>query len=157
MKPKVYIETSIPSFYFETRSEEEMLAIQSWTIKWWSNEASNYQLFTSAAVLEELDNGRNPHRDKALSLMSEIPLLEITPSIIGIASEYISKFVMPNNPQGDALHLAVASYHSCQFLLTWNCKHLANANKTEHIRHVNSLLGIGVPILTTPLELIQSS
>ena len=63
---------------------------------------------------------------------------------------------MPSDPKGDALHLALASYHRCQFLLTWNCAHLANANKREHIRHVNALLGLHVPILTTPLELIDA-
>lgn len=63
---------------------------------------------------------------------------------------------MPKDPKGDALHLALASYHRCQFLLTWNCAHLANANKQEHIRHVNALLGLHVPVLTTPLELTRA-
>jgi hypothetical protein len=62
---------------------------------------------------------------------------------------------MPRNPLGDALHLALASYHRCHFLLTWNCTHLANANKFEHIRHINNLLGLSVPILTTPVELLN--
>jgi len=62
--------------------------------------------------------------------------------------------VMPRNSLGDALHLALTSYHGCHFLLTWNCVHLANANKFEHIRHVNTLLGLYVPLLTTPVELL---
>jgi hypothetical protein len=61
---------------------------------------------------------------------------------------------MPNNPVGDALHLALASYHKCDFLLTWNCKHLANANKFHHIRRVNTILGLYAPLLVTPLELL---
>ena len=72
-----------------------------------------------------------------------------------IVDAYIQHHLMPNDPKGDALHLALASYHRCQFLLTWNCAHLANANKQEHIRHINALLGLHVPILTTPLELIE--
>ena len=63
---------------------------------------------------------------------------------------------MPKDPGGDAIHLALASYHHCHYLLTWNCNHLANANKFEHIRHVNILLGLFVPILTTPIELMDS-
>ena len=61
---------------------------------------------------------------------------------------------MPENPLGDALHLAVASYHKCDFLLTWNCDHLANANKFGHIKRINTILGLYVPALITPLELL---
>jgi len=61
---------------------------------------------------------------------------------------------MPRDPGGDALHLALASYHKCEFLLTWNCKHLANANKFGQIRRVNNVLGLFVPVLSTPLELL---
>jgi len=61
---------------------------------------------------------------------------------------------MPNDTTGDALHLAVASFHKCDILLSWNCKNLANANKFTHIRYVNNLLSLYVPILITPLELL---
>ncbi len=61
---------------------------------------------------------------------------------------------MPDDPVGDALHLAMASYYKCDFLLTWNCRHLANANKFDHIRRINTLLGLFVPALVTPLELL---
>ncbi len=61
---------------------------------------------------------------------------------------------MPADPSGDALHLALASYHECDFLLTWNCQHLANANKFQHIRIINVMLGLHVPSLVTPLELL---
>ncbi|WP_196519639.1 hypothetical protein [Nostoc sp. WHI] len=61
---------------------------------------------------------------------------------------------MPKDPLGDALHLALASYHKCDFLLTWNCRHLANANKFGHIRRLNVMLGLFVPTLVTLLELI---
>jgi hypothetical protein len=67
---------------------------------------------------------------------------------------YIQHKLMPGDPGGDALHLAVASYHKCDFLVTWNCRHLANANKFGHIRRVNTLLGLYVPALVTPLELL---
>ena len=61
---------------------------------------------------------------------------------------------MPADPAGDALHLALASFHRCDFLVTWNCRHLAKANKFGHVRCVNTLLGIHVPALVTPLELL---
>jgi hypothetical protein len=86
--------------------------------------------------------------------MSDTPLLPVTEEVADIVEAYVQRHVMPKDPRGDALHLALASLHHCRFLLTWNCAHLANANKQEHIRHVNALLGLYVPILTTPMELI---
>lgn len=69
------------------------------------------------------------------------------------AEVYVKRLLMPNDVEGDAIHLAYASYYKIDFLLTWNCKHLANASKRQHIRAVNALLGLYVPEITTPLEL----
>ena len=81
-------------------------------------------------------------------------MLDINEAIADIVTAYISHHVMPSDPAGDALHLAIASFHKCDFLLTWNCRHLANANKFAHIRRVNGMLGLFVPTLVTPLELL---
>jgi len=87
--------------------------------------------------------------------MAQVALVRTElPAITEIVEAYIANHVMPNDPVGDALHLALASYHKCNFLLTWNCRHLANANKFDHIRRVNALLGLFVPSLVTPLELL---
>jgi 4-amino-4-deoxy-L-arabinose transferase-like glycosyltransferase len=90
-------------------------------------------------------------------LVSKLPLVAINQAVAEIASTYIAHSVMPADPAGDALHLALASYHKCDFLVTWNCRHLANANKFGHIRRVNTLLGLFVPTLVTPLELLGAS
>jgi predicted nucleic acid-binding protein len=87
-----------------------------------------------------------------LSLMNSA--VEIIVEIEEIVEAYIRHKAMPNDPVGDAMHLALASFHKCDFLLTWNCRHLANANKFGHIRRVNTLLGLYVPVLVTPLELL---
>ena len=155
MKPRVYIETTIPSFYYEVRKSPDMIARRQWTRQWWHANSQEYELVTSIPVLEELELGNHPHKEEALTLLQELPLLPIEDEISQIVDSYIEHFVMPQNPKGDALHLALASYHHCRFLLTWNCVHLANANKFEHIRHVNTILGLFVPIITTPLELIS--
>jgi hypothetical protein len=86
--------------------------------------------------------------------MSNLMFVPVEPAITEIVKVYIQQHLMPNDPVGDALHLALASYHKCDFLLTWNCRHLANANKFGHIRRVNVMLGLYVPTLVTPLELI---
>ena len=156
MLPIVYIETTIPSFYYEIRSEPEMVACRHWTRDWWDNHRFDYIPVISIPVIEELESGEHPKKKQALNLISELTILSIEEPIKEIVDTYIEHHLMPKDPKGDALHLALTSYHHCQFLLTWNCAHLANANKQEHIRHVNALLGLHVPILTTPMELIGS-
>jgi hypothetical protein len=154
LRQRVYIETSIPSFYVERRMQPEMLARRHWTRAWWKDHSSSYDLVTSFAVLEELRGGDYPHKAEALKLISSLPLLPILPEIGAIVDAYMDRHVMPRDPRGDALHLALASYHRCHFLLTWNCRHLANATKFEHIRHVNAELGLFSPVLTTPVEML---
>jgi hypothetical protein len=94
-------------------------------------------------------------KEQALASISQVPLPPTVSAIDAIVETYIVHYVMPHNSLGDALHLALTSYHGCHFLLTWNCIHLANANKFEHIRHVNVLLGLYVPIITTLVELLN--
>ena len=131
-----------------------MLAHRAWTREWWDDHRSAFDLVTSEAVLDELENGEFPQKSEALALMQSIPVLAVGDAIGEIVDAYIKHHVMPADPVGDALHLALASYHRCDFLLTWNCRHLANANKFAHIRRVNGILGLFVPSLVTPLELL---
>jgi len=149
----VYIETTIPSFYYEVRTEPEMIARRNWTRSWWDDQRHPYELVTSEAVLDELEAGAFPNQEQAVALLAEVPLVPVEPAIIEIVEAYIQRLVMPRDPTGDALHLALASFHKCDFLLTWNVRHLANANKFVHIRRVNTLLGLFTPTLITPLEL----
>jgi predicted nucleic acid-binding protein len=131
-----------------------MVARRDWTRDWWDNHRPGYQLVTSEAVLDELMRGDYPNKEQALLLVNDVRLLKIHDPITEIVEAYVQHKLMPQNPLGDALHLALASYYKCDFLLTWNCKHLANANKFDHIRRVNMLLGLYVPKLVTPLELL---
>ena len=155
MKRVVYIETTIPSFYQEVRTEPEMIARRNWTREWWNNQREHYHLVTSIAVIEELERGDYSNKEKILNLVADIPLLSISTEIHDIVETYIKRKLMPADILGDALHLAIASFHGCDFLLTWNCKHLANANKFSHIRRLNALLGLYVPALITPVELLS--
>lgn len=154
MKSRVYIETSIPSFYFEVRPEAEMVARRDWTRQWWSQAVPRHALVSSIPVFDELEKGEFPAKQQCLELLKPLPLVPVEPPVVEIVQAYIAHQVMPPDPIGDALHLALASFHRCDFLLTWNCKHLANANKFGHIRRVNTLLGLYVPALVTPLELL---
>jgi len=85
--------------------------------------------------------------------MEGVEVLPVTDAAVRAVEVYIERYVMPRDPSGDAAHLALASVHKCDYLLTWNCVHLANASKVGHIRMVNTLLGLHVPQLVTPLEM----
>lgn len=154
MKPKVYIETSIPSFYHENRTSSDAIARRDWTHEWWESKRSFYEIVSSEAVEAELERAPNPKKQLCLDFLAQFPLLAVDKPVIEIVNFYIQSKVMPANAKGDALHLALASYYHCDYLLTWNCKHLANANKFGHIRRINSTLGLYIPILITPIELL---
>ncbi|MEJ2704156.1 MAG: type II toxin-antitoxin system VapC family toxin [Sedimentisphaerales bacterium] len=156
MMETVYIETTILSFYYEVREEPEMIARRNWTRQWWDEFGkSKFDLVTSQAVIDELDRGRFPGRDDALRLANDLDLLPVVEEIEEIVAVYISQSLMPKDALGDALHLALASFYGCDYLLTWNCKHLANANKYRHMRRINAMLDLVTPNLVTPLELLQ--
>ncbi len=131
-----------------------MLARRKWTRTWWARATNGVELVTSLAVVEELGRGDFLARDDCLALISNLPVLAVDSTVTEIVQAYIRHRLMPADPAGDALHLALASYHRCDFLVTWNCTHLANANKFGHIRRVNGILGLLTPALVTPLELL---
>lgn len=157
MARRIYVETTIPSFYCEVRTAPDMVARREWTRRWWDRARGVEELVTSAAVLDELERGRFPTRDECLELLRDLPIVAIEPPVTEIVEVYRERHVMPADPVGDALHLALASYHKCDFLVTWNCQHLANANKFDHIRRVNTMLGLFIPALVTPLELMAEA
>ncbi len=153
-QPIAYIETTIPSFYHEVRTSPDIVARPDWTHSWWGVAEGRYRLVTSEAVIQELEGGIQEHAEARLRLIAGLPLLPVEPAIAEIVAAYIRHHLMPADPTGDALYLGLASYHKCDFLVTWNCLHLANANKFGHIRRVNTMLGLFTPTIATPLELV---
>jgi len=157
MKTRVYIETTIPSFYYTLRTDTESVARMNWTRRWWSEFAAQFRLVSSPAVITELRRGTGKTREQRISLLKDAELLEVNNQVEDVANVYIERLVMPSDPGGDALHLALASVHRVNVLLTWNCRHLANPSKMEHIRVVNYELGLPMPLLTTPLNYLSGS
>ena len=155
MKSTVYIETTIPSFYYETRDSAEFVAMKNWTRQWWNTRRSFFTCFSSIAVLDELEDGNHPKKKEKIHLLDAIDFLDINNSIEEIVGVYIANYLMPKDTVGDAMHLAIASFYKMDFLLTWNCNHLANANKKKHIRRINERLRISTPEIITPLEIME--
>jgi len=104
-------------------------------------------------VLSELSEGEYPSTEKCLALVNGIAVLALTPEVETIAGAYQVRRLMARSPVRDALHVAIASHYRLDFALTRNCQHLANANKTRHLRELNLELGLSVPQLVTPDQL----
>ncbi len=155
MKESVYLDTSIPSFFYETRKDAESVFKKLVTVSWWNSERDNYNVFVSELVLEELRRGRYSHKSDAIELISYIPILSITPGVERIAAAYLKHKLMPKKDISDAFHLAFASYYRIDYLLTWNCNHLANANKKKHIFVLNNRLKLHTPEIITPEQLFR--
>lgn len=155
MKKIIYVETTIPSFYFNQRTHSEIVVLANWTRQWWDYHSSNYDLVSSLAVVEELMEGEHPNKVKKIQFIKGLKMLSIVSEVMDIVEVYISRKLMPNDPKGDALHLALASYHKCDVLVSWNCRHIVNYNKFDHLKKVNTLLGLNTPALVTPLELLK--
>ena len=151
MKDSVYLDTTIPSYLFDKR--ENIKAHIEVTKKWWNQESKNFDVWISEETLDEIAEGNYPRKDEILRFISSVPILSPEKQIIDIAQIYLDNYVMPRVLKGDALHLAYASFYKIDFLLTWNCNHLANANKKQHIRIVNTRLNLATPEIVTPLEL----
>ena len=151
MQKRIYIETTIPSSYYTLRTDDVSLDRQKLTRQWWDEYADLLALTSSTVVVEELRRGRTRITQDRLTLLEDIEMLDPTVEIAQIAQIYIERLIMPQQPRGDALHLAIASFHRIDTLLTWNCTHLANPNKFDFIARINSGLGLTTPKLTTPL------
>ena len=150
MRPSAYTETIIPSFYFEVRPEPDMAARRQWTRDWWDNHRSSYELLTSDAVVDALERGDFPIRNDAIALIGNLPLLEVS-QVVG---DTVDASIAHHPPARQETLLAIVSVHKCGFFPTWSCRHHANVNKSAHIRRVNGTLGLFVPTLITPLELL---
>jgi len=151
----VYIETSIISYLRQNPSSQVVTAArQVLTHRWWNDERANYQLVVSQYVIDEGSAGDPTLAADRLQALDGIPLLPHDPEIPRIADEIMAIGVLPPNAQVDALHIATVAHHRVQYLLTWNCRHIANAKILPRIHGVLKHLGIPIPIICTPEELL---
>lgn len=151
----VYIETSVISYLRQRPSTQVVMAAhQILTHRWWDNERIKYELVVSQYVIDEASAGDPILAADRLLALDGIPLLANAPEIAQIANEIMSRAILPAKAQVDALHIAAAAHHRIQYLLTWNCKHIANAKMLPRIHQVLKDFGVPIPIICTPEELL---
>jgi len=156
MPKSVFIETTIPSYLVARRSRDIVHAArQELTLEWWSFHRQRYELFTSQIVLDEIGRGECEMAAKRLDSMTTIPLLDIEDSVIQLARALVAGSIIPRKAVDDAFHIACAGVHRMDFLLTWNCRHIANPHKQQGIRACLAGHGLAMPVICTPEELIE--
>lgn len=152
-RPRVYVETTIPSAYFDHGRDPLRVAKRRWTRVWWDVALDRYEMVTSAVTVRELEDGPAHRHAEWLALLRNLRKLEVTELADSTAIEYIRHRLMPRRGD-DAFHLAVASVHECEYLVTWDVQHLANGHKFAQIQRVNTRLGLYVPTIATPLQML---
>jgi hypothetical protein len=157
MKPKVYIETTIVS-YLTARSSRDLIiaAHQQLTQEWWDNRRESFDLYISQVVIQESSAGDILMAQKRLEALETFPLLDLRLEAVALARALVEKGPIPDKAKMDALHIAVATVHGMDYLLTWNCKHIANAEMQTAVAAVCRAAGYEPPVVCTPEELLGS-
>ena len=155
MKPLLYLETTIPSYLTSRPSRDLIVAArQQITMDWWLNRRHSFRIFVSQIVLDEAAEGDRQASAARLSLVETLPLLAVNNEVISLTQMLLRRKVLPKKAARDAGHIAVSAVHGAQFLLTWNCTHLANAEIFESVEAACSCEGYRCPVICTPAELL---
>lgn len=151
MKPKIYIETTIPSYLTAKPSNDlRAMANQNTTIEWWEHRSKGFDLYIS-----ELSQGDSKAADRRLAVVAELPELEITEDVRALGQALVARGAIPEGAVIDAYHIAVAAVNGMDYLLTWNCAHIANAVIRPKVEAVCRLQGYEPPVICTPQELME--
>jgi hypothetical protein len=152
---RVYLETSFISYLVARPSRDVIVAgHQQTTQEWWDNRRSEFECTVSQVVIDEASAGDSAEAQKRLAIIAGLPELEITADAEALAEAIMASGVLPPHVARDAAHVGVAAVHGVDYLLTWNCKHLANAQIARRIALVCAKAGHRMPIICTPEELM---
>src|SRR2546430_224175 len=128
MKSRLYLETTIPSYLTSRPSRDLIIAgHQELTREWWEKRKGTFELYISQLVVDEASAGDPFAARERLKSLQDLPLLEITPEVTELAIGILASGKIPRKAATDAAHIAVAAVHGMDFLITWNCVHIANA------------------------------
>lgn len=153
MKQSIYLETSVVGAYLDNGEPFR----RDLTIRWWEHEMCEYRPVISSLVVRELERVPEPHRTAYLKLIGPLERVELGEEISILAEGYVSRGIFHRKYLGDAFHVAVASHHKIDYLVTWNFGHLANVRRQARIRLFNTAAGFFVPQIVTPEFLVSEA
>jgi len=153
--PRLYLETSVIS-YLTARPSADLVtaAHQHVTSRWWDLRRAAFEIWTSELVLEEASRGDSEAAKRRLAALERIPLLKVANEASRLAGDIVRAHLLPDRAFPDALHIAIASVHSVDYLLTWNCTHIANAEILPRVTVLVQSAGFVMPFVCTPEELL---
>ena len=155
-KQKVYIETSVISYLTAKPSRDLIIASnQQITNEWWQKSRDNFDCYISDFVTQEVSRGDTEAAASRLNAIKDMNVLIINDDISDLADEYLKLLNIPEKSQIDSYHLAFAVWYNIDFLITWNCKHIANAINIKKINKYNLINNIAMPVFCTPQELME--
>jgi predicted nucleic acid-binding protein len=155
MKPSVYLETSVVSYYCARPSRDLVVAAQQEiTRQWWREHLPRFRIVISDFVLREAIAGDAGASKNRLLALKGFALLDISKDAEELADRFLKKHIIPQRKLIDALHIAVAAVHGCDYLVTWNCTHIANAEMRSAISFICDEHGYRSPSICTPQELM---
>ncbi|MEW6302865.1 MAG: type II toxin-antitoxin system VapC family toxin [Verrucomicrobiota bacterium] len=156
MKPKLYLETTIPSYLTAWPSRDLIVAgHQQVTEEWWRTRKSHFDIHISQLVLDEAADGDKAAAKERLAVLADFPLLDVTDEAVALAAKLQTPATLPPKAAKDAAHIAIAAVHGMHFLLTWNCTHINNAAIIADIERICSDQGFACPVICTPEELMR--
>jgi hypothetical protein len=156
MKPRVYLETTIPSYLTAWPSRDVVMAgHQQTTREWWETRRQDFDLFVSQFVVDEAGLGDPDAARRRLEALADVPLLDVSDDIYALANELVRGVPLPAKAATDSLHIAIATVNGMDYLLTWNCAHIANATLRGRIEMVCRGAEYEPPIICTPEELLK--
>ena len=152
----MYLETSVVS-YFTARPSRDIivLAHQEITRQWWEKAIQKFEIYISEAVMEEISTGDLEAVKRRLEKVDTFMRLELNVSVEKMAQVYVDRLKIPKKSALDAVHLAAASIHNMDYLVTWNCSHIANGIVIKKLLEVNTSYGVKTPVICTPEELLE--
>ena len=154
MSETLYIETSILGYLTARSTKNLILAANIEVTKdWWEYRRSAFTMYVSQAVLNEVAQGDTEIAVQRMELLRGVPLLELDQAVQDLASQFLTRSNLPPKAHIDAIH-AAATVHGLDYLLTWNCKHIANAQIQGKLAEISFDCGYELPILCTPYELL---
>jgi predicted nucleic acid-binding protein len=153
MKQSLYLETSVIGAYLDNGEPFR----RDLTIRWWEHELPEYRAVISPLVVRELERVPEPHRTGYLRLAAQLEQVELTDEVAILAEGYIARGIFHRKYIADALHVAVASFHKIDYLVTWNFGHLANVRRQARVRLFNTAAGFFVPMIVTPEFLVSEA
>jgi len=149
----VYIETTVVSYLVANPSRDLILAAhQEITREWWHEERQSYRCVTSAEVIREASLGDPTMSIRRLESLADIAVLQVNDAVQLLARDLVGQQMLPPTMFADALHLAVTASHRVDFLLTWNCRHLANPHLQKRLRAFMAERGLPLPEICTPID-----